>query len=259
METKGAPTSTRREPTPRSTEGKADAKAGTISSGAPPGATLPRRESPITLRMRNAGRAWDEFNSLPSTPPPMSEPPSDAAVPNGNGPMRSGRRRSLVFLCTGIVLGLGAVLAAFALRTGNQDRLLPAPSEKAPPQAARAPEQAAPKSGSPADDVPTRRPPDVPPTGVALQASVRPPTGDNARVESKQGRPHGRLKKRELPTPLHRATSPQPSEVASEPKSDLRPISKPATDPVEEFGMDLARPSSKHRTKLMDEKDPYTP
>jgi hypothetical protein len=42
-------------------------------------------------------------------------------------------------------------------------------------------------------------------------------------------------------------------------RPDNEPKTKPAAGPVEEFGMDLKRPTTRRQTKMMDEKDPYSP
>jgi hypothetical protein len=233
METKEDQTATGQEPAPLPTAGKA---------------------SPITLRLNNAGQAWEEFNAMATTPPPVQPDPLRLYAPGHQGRTRVKRRR-LGYLAAAVVgIGLGVALVAL--------KLSEAPSAKVPPSSSvNAPVQAKPQEAEA----------ELAPTPAAAPAAI--PSAQHEKQSAKISATsdislEGRHKKTET-SRLHGHPSPGREEPAEMPvneptatvyaKPASEPIAKPAAGPVEEFGMDLKRPTTRHQTKTMDEKDPYSP
>jgi hypothetical protein len=243
MKAKEVPPATRRESASPSNPGKVDREmGGAVSSGDHPG----RSESPITLKMRNAGRAWEELNAMPSTPPPLLSAAFDSLVPSSSGAARAGRKRSRVVVITAVVVGLGLGLGALGLRTRNQNqaKVVAPPSETT--TAPAAPKKQAAETVSKPDLTPDPVPAALPHEKQRIGLAAQP-----ARV--------ARPRKVEAPPARARLSSPRPAQLAPEPTLEPKPTAKPAATPVEEFGMDLAHPHTKRRAPTMDEKDPYVP
>lgn len=247
MTTKEARPSTRREET-----------SGTAAreQAATPGPRAAPQQSPITLRMRNAGLAWDELNSMPSTPPPQS---FDRSAPEPGRSARSGRRHTLVIATAAVVIGLGVVVGVAELGKRHPNSV-PAPNpQQVIPSAREKPAELV-HTATPAPDVvPLGQPPEKPPTKASAQPGATPPVPETSRTTGKRGQPDLRLRKREPLTSRSHRSSPRPAEPAPEQRGEVVPAAKPAAAQVEEFGMDLTPPKAKHRTKMMDEKDPYVP
>ena len=293
METKEDPTATRQEPAPLPTAGKAETgMRGVVSSatGAPPGrrddVTLtepnsPLRpesiphESPITLRLNNAGQAWEEFNSMASTPPPFQLDPFSIHATRHRGSARV-RRRPLALLATAVVgIGLGVTLVALKLSEHPPTKVSPSQLDNAAPQGAAA--ELAPKPVSaPAAVLPARREEqgaaaELAPKPASASAAVQPAQREKQgpRISAASDM-HLEVRHKKTETSIWRGhLSPRLEEPTAKPdhepmatviaKPDNEPKTKPAAGPVEEFGMDLKRPTTRRQTKMMDEKDPYSP
>lgn len=218
-------------------------KPSTMST--PPTPTVPQTKS-------RTGLAWQEFNSLPPTPPPVMEtkvvkPP--VASPPVQRPPVPGKPKGLVALAIAGAVAIGVIAGVVVFGSSGK----PAPQKSLP--GAVAPKAAAP---TPAQ------------VSAAPKAVVVPvvPAGDLVAQPGKR-----RVEKAVVPAPAwHVGAKVHPAKTVASRGAGVSdtsvddnnvvmrtdPTPAPATGPVEDYGMDLQRPTRRPNKKI-DETDPYAP
>jgi hypothetical protein len=179
---------------------------------------------PVGKIKNRTGLAWQEFNSLPSTPPPVTEPP--IVSPPVMRPPAPAKGKQL-FVVAGAV-AVAIVAGLFVFFPPGRPRVSP-PVPVVPTAAA----PAKPEEVEPTRPVVAEIPAEVPQRALPQPAK----------------RPHVGVK-------------PHPPQIALQPLSADTPADTkavPATPPAEDFGMTLQRPIPRRPTKKIDETDPYAP
>jgi hypothetical protein len=246
-----------------------------------------------TAKLKVSSLVWNEYNSMPLTPAPMSLSKDPMLSESPGITERPKKLRSRMIVLVVVIIAAGVIAGAFIPRskTGPQVAPLPEPEPKTP--AAEAPEKSleVPKSPTLAGakmPAPTRLSKrhvsikvDPAEATLALDGAVQ--NGHAIALDLVQDKTshvvqasaHGYLpfKKSftlegdvDLHISLKRAASPvfrgrpmnQPSEpIAVQPESEIK--AKTVTEPSEDFGMDLKRPASRPQSSKMEDKDPYAP
>jgi len=221
---------------------------------------------PVAPRINRTGLAWREFNSLPATPPPVLDPPL-ANQPAGtavnplvaNSPAHT-KGRVLFVVAAAVAAGVVAGLFAFYPRSktrGNATLPSTAITRTAAPTK---PNEAAPTKTVVLPVVSPAMPADVPePAKVPIKITTqpeefRPPVEKHPYLDAKPKKTDGLSA--QVGTKSH-----GPQLAAPSPRNDTKaePKAAPAASPVEDFGMNLRRPTTSRPTRKIDETDPYAP
>ena len=214
---------------------------------------------PAAPRINRTGLAWREFNSLPATPPPGTDP-EGVHPPVLNRPVHS-KARVLSVVAGAFAVGVVAGLFVFYPRSKARGKAPLARSVIATAAVPTKPEEAARTKPVVLPVVPLAIPTDVPepaeaPIEIAAQREEIPrPVHKNAYLDAKPkkaerpGAPHVGPKSRGPQV----AAPPPPNDTKADPKE------APSATPVEDFGMSLRRPTTSRPTRKIDETDPYAP
>lgn len=259
--------------------------------------TMSTPPKPTSARTKNrTGPAWQEFNSLPATPPPVAaaetlgRPVVDPPLLEAPPPLLQPK-----WVAVAGVVAVAAVAVFFIVRgsgkpTQGTPKAMPAPVPVAAtppaPTVRPLPVVVAPPPPDPAP-APVKRHVEisVEPEGATLSLDDHELAGpriemdvagaDTTHVVRAEAPGHVPFKKTisfaddvHLDIRLRRYERPRPAPVAAQPpppREERKPEPKrevkaaPASAMVEDFGMDLQRPAPKRQPKRIDETDPYTP
>lgn len=246
-----------------------------------------------TAKLKVSSLVWNEYNSMPVTPAPMSLSKDPMLSESPGITERPKKLRGTMIILVAVIIAAGVIAGAFIPRskTGPQVAPLPMPEPKTP--AAETPEKSleAPKSptlAGPKMPAPNRLSKrhvsitvDPAEATLALDGAVQKGHAialdlvqDKAsHVVQASARGYLPFKKSftlegdvDLRISLKKAAPPvfrgrptnQPSEpIAVQPESEIK--AKPVAEPAEDFGMDLKRPASRRQSSKMEDKDPYSP
>jgi hypothetical protein len=214
--------------------------------------------TPLVVRPTNrTSPGWQEFNSLPVTPPPVTDPgaPNLAApAPDIAGP--AGRAKAgLLFLIAGSI----AVVAVAGLFIFFP-RSTPSPANPQAETPSAEMHRAMPAAPSkPAEAVEVVRAP-----VVAIPAEVPPATKRHVepeKIEALAGPARSKSHAPKMvPRPLGSDTPAEmPADSRIEPRVAPAPAAAATAASVEDFGMTLPRPMTRRPSRKIDETDPYAP
>lgn len=243
-----------------------------------------------TAELKVSSLIWNEYNSMPQTPSPVSADQAQESATPSASPVTLRNRRGPTIILALVIIGAGAIVGALIPRgkTGPEVRPLPEPKVSVPGTPEKALDvQKAPVAvaAPPAPARPSKRHVSI--TVEPAEASI---VLDGIVVGShaialdllQDKSPHVvqalargylpfrktftleadvnlriSLKKGAAPPVAFPKATPPSAPVAKSLESE--PSVNPKVEPIEDFGMDLNRPAARRQTKKMDEKDPYSP
>jgi hypothetical protein len=192
---------TRKVPNPLFHQQKPAAPAGPVAPAAPAApaalAAPPRLDPkpPITTKLKNASKAWDEFNAMPVTPPPALDAHAAATISMSVNGGKKGRGVMLASLGVVVIAGLAGGVLFFRGAPAPQPNRLPEGTPSGP--AVVAPENAAnviPKTPTAAAEIPAApSAPAAPAAKAAPPAPVAPPAPAAPPAPSAPAKRHVRI------------------------------------------------------------------
>jgi hypothetical protein len=205
--------------------------------------------TPIVVPPTNrTSPGWQEFNSLPVTPPPVTDPGAlnPPAMPSPIASPTVRAKGGILFVVAGAV-ALAAVAALFIFFPHGK------PQSEAPSTGAATLSAAPPPPSRPVVEARAGTAPAVEIPAEAPQPIKRRVEPENAEAPFAHVRPKAHASK-----PVERPlggdwNADRPADTKIEPRV------VPVAPPAEDFGMSLQRPVTKRPTRKIDETDPYAP